>query len=89
MENQILYKNNQLHIEALTAADLAAKFGTPLYVYSKDQITARFKNLKDAFHRIPNLRLLYALKANSNIEILKHICALGAGADTVSRARFF
>lgn len=89
MANQILYRNNLLHIETFPATDLAVKYGTPLYVYSKDQITARFKNLKDAFRGIPNLKLLYALKANSNIEILKHIRTLGAGADTVSAGEIF
>jgi len=89
MTDQITYRKNLLHIENIQAPDLAERYGTPLYVYSKNRITERFEMLSKAFHSVPNIKLLYALKANSNIEILKHIRSLGAGADTVSAGEVF
>ncbi len=89
MTNQISYRKNLLHIEDIPASNLAEKYGTPLYVYSKNRITEKFEILKEAFHGTLNLKILYALKANSNIEILKHIKSLGAGADTVSAGEIF
>ncbi len=89
MTEQIRFEGNQLKIENLRAADLADKYGTPLYVYSANQITRNYKLLSTAFSSIPNMRILYALKANSNGEILKHIRSLGAGADTVSGGEIF
>jgi len=89
MTNPIRYKNDKLYIEDISASDLAEKYDTPLYVYSKNQITEKFGMLEKAFHGIPNLKILYALKANSNIEILKHIKSIGAGADTVSAGEIF
>lgn len=89
MTNQIFYKKKVLHIESIPAADLAEKYGTPLYVYSKNQITEKFEMLKKAFRGTVDFRILYALKANSNIEILKHIQSLDAGADTVSAGEIF
>ncbi|MFZ1083104.1 MAG: diaminopimelate decarboxylase [Candidatus Kryptoniota bacterium] len=96
MTNQIAYrkpnvqnKKSLLCIENTTASDLAEKYGTPLYVYSKNQITNKFTLLRKALDKIPTTRILYALKANSNVEVLKHISSLGAGADTVSAGEIF
>ncbi len=89
MTDQIKFVGNLLQIEKLGAADLAEKFGTPLYVYSANQLTRNHKILRDAFSGIPKMKILYALKANSNGEILKHIRSLGAGADTVSGGEVF
>ncbi len=89
MTNQTSYRRNLLHIESIPASDLAEKYGTPLYVYSKNQIAEKFEMLRKAFHGKLDLKILYALKANSNIEILKHIRSLGAGADTVSAGEIF
>lgn len=89
MTNKIRYDENRLYIEDTPAADLAERYGTPLYVYSENQITKNFRQLQKAFSVIPNVRILYALKANSNPEILRHISSLGAGADTVSAGEIF
>ncbi len=89
MTEKIRYEGNRLYIENIPADDLAEKYGTPLYVYSKSQITRNFKQLRKAFGIIPDVRILYALKANSNPEILKHMSSLGAGADTVSAGEIF
>ncbi len=89
MTDKIRYEQNLLHVEDIPAADLAEKFGTPLYVYSGGQIARNFGLLQKAFSVIPGAKILYALKANSNPEILRHICSLGAGADTVSAGEIF
>ena len=89
MTDQIRYRKNLLHVEGIPVSDLAGKYGTPLYVYSTNQITKKFETLKKAFGVLPKIKILYALKANSNVEILKHISSLGAGADTVSAGEIF
>ncbi len=89
MTEKIKYEGNQLFVEEIPATDLAEKYGTPLYVYSGNQISRNLKQLQKAFSVIPGTRILYALKANSNPELLKLISSLGAGADTVSAGEIF
>ena len=62
---------------------LAKDYGTPLYVYDFDYIEKRFNELKDAFKARKSM-IFYAVKANSNLSVLKHIASLGAGCDCVS-----
>ena len=63
--------------------DLANKYGTPLYVYNFNHITEQFTKLKEAFKARKSL-VCYAVKANSNLSVLKHLKELGAGCDCVS-----
>lgn len=62
---------------------IANTHGTPTYVYDLDRITYQYDYLKAAFAG-PKLSLLYAMKANYNVHILKHLQRLGAGIDAVS-----
>jgi len=62
---------------------LARTYGTPLYVYDFDTITDQFTTLKEAFKARKSL-LCFAVKANSNLSVLKHMARLGAGCDCVS-----
>jgi diaminopimelate decarboxylase len=62
---------------------LAKKFGTPLYIYSADQIEYRLSLFQKAFAELPHL-ICYAVKANSALGILKLLDRLGAGFDIVS-----
>ena len=62
---------------------LAQKYGTPLYVYDGDMITEKYKAFKNAF-KVKNLKIHYAVKALSNLSILKLFKELGAGLDCVS-----
>ncbi len=89
MTDKISFQDNRLFIEDIPATDLADKYGTPLYVYSANQIANNFRNLERAFGIIPDAKILYALKANSNPEVLRYISALGGGADTVSAGEIF
>ncbi len=62
---------------------LAAKYGTPLYVYDFDRIAERYQSLKKAFSGRKSM-ICYAVKANSNLSVLSHLARLGSGADCVS-----
>ena len=64
--------------------DLVAEFGSPLYVYDAGVIEAAYRRIESAFAGA-NILLAYSVKANSNLEILKRLRALGAGADIVSQ----
>lgn len=64
-------------------SNLAQKYGTPLYVYDLNHIASRYEALKNAFHARKSL-ICYAVKANSNLSILKFLAELGAGFDCVS-----
>jgi len=63
--------------------ELAKKYSTPLYVYDFDHITEQYKKLKEAFRARKSL-ICYAIKANSNLSVIKHLGELGAGCDCVS-----
>jgi diaminopimelate decarboxylase len=63
---------------------LVKKYGTPLYVYDDEKIESQYKRMLRAFKDFSDLKINYAVKALSNISILKFIKGLGAGIDTVS-----
>jgi len=63
--------------------ELVAKYNTPLYLYDFDAIAYRYKTLKDAFEGKKSL-ISYAVKANSNLAVIRHLANEGAGADCVS-----
>ncbi len=63
---------------------LSEKYGSPLYVYDSEKITAQFQRLSSAFTNVDKLQLNYAVKAASNINILKVFKQLKSGLDTVS-----
>ena len=59
-------------------------YGSPVYVYDANKISAQYERLTKAFTAVPSLRINYAMKALSNVSILKLMRKLGAGLDTVS-----
>ena len=67
-----------------TLLEATKKFGTPLYVYNSEKIRTQYTRLTKAFKQVKKLQLNYAVKALSNISVLKYINKLGAGIDTVS-----
>ena len=73
----------ELYCEAVALEGLAARHGTPLYVYSSAMIRARLNAFAHAFHSIPHT-LCYSVKANSTLGILRLIASEGAGFDVVS-----
>lgn len=64
--------------------NLAKEFGTPLYVYDADIIKNQYNRLVKAFKSVKKVKLNYACKANTNLNILKFIKSIGSGLDTVS-----
>jgi len=62
----------------------ASEFGSPLYVYDANKIKYQYNRLVRSFKSVKNLQLNYAVKALSNISILKYIIDLGSGIDAVS-----
>ncbi len=72
-----------LHCGAVSLQALAEQFGTPLYVYSADQIVERLQMFQSAFASREHL-VCYAVKANSTLAILKLLAEHGAGFDIVS-----
>ena len=62
---------------------LSQKYGTPLYLYDFDKMAKNYQTFKEAFAGEKSL-ISYAVKANSNLSVIQHFGALGAGADCVS-----
>lgn len=77
------YRDGVLHAEGVNLHAIAEAVGTPAYVYSSDALTRQYRSLADAFAGIDCL-IAYAMKANSNLSVLRHFGSLGAGADVVS-----
>ncbi len=71
-------------MENKTLLQIAKDYGSPVYVYDADTITAQYKRLTKAFGKVKQLKLNYAVKALSNISVLKLFNRLGSGIDTVS-----
>ncbi|SFV65051.1 Diaminopimelate decarboxylase [hydrothermal vent metagenome] len=63
--------------------ELAKEYGTPLYVYDFDYMAAQYAKLKEAFRGRKSI-VAYAVKANSNLSVVKHFAKMGSGADCVS-----
>lgn len=70
-------------IQGIELTSIAKEFGTPVFVYDGEKIITQLQNLKNAFSENP-LKVKFALKALSNISILKLLHANGAGMDAVS-----
>jgi len=86
MNNLSTFDKNKfrLIVERTQLLEVANKYGSPLYVYDTDKIESQYNRLTSAFSSVKNLKLNYAVKALSNINILKFLENIGAGLDTVS-----
>lgn len=85
------YHHGELWLEEVSLNAIAGQFGTPCYVYSANSIRNRYERYQQAFAKAGlNLSLLcYAVKANSNLSILRLLAEMGAGADVVSGGELF
>jgi diaminopimelate decarboxylase len=81
--NYFEYKNDQLFAEDVSLAELATGVGTPFYVYSARTLRRHFRVFDEAFKGTDHL-ICYAMKALSNLSILKLFASMGAGFDIVS-----
>ncbi len=77
------YVRGKLHCEGIAIESLIRKHGTPLFVYSERTLRERFERLDAALAPLDHL-ICYALKANSNLAVLRTFAGLGAGFDLVS-----
>lgn len=77
------YSDGALHAEDVPLADIAARFGTPTYVYSAATITRHYRVFEAALAQLDH-RICYAVKANSNIGVLGLLADLGSSFDIVS-----
>src|SRR5437773_6457411 len=77
------YAAGKLCCEGVSVESLAKKFGTPLYEYSQRTLANHFRKLDSALAPLDHL-VCYAIKANSNLAILRALADLGAGFDIVS-----
>ena len=71
-------------MENTVLTSIANQFGSPIYVYDADKMEHQYKRLIQAFQNVSQLRINYAAKALSNVNILNFMHSLGAGLDTVS-----
>lgn len=82
------FLDSELYCEKVKAADVAARAGTPLYLYSRKTIADHYRKLDSAFSQIPHL-ICYSLKANSSLAVCKILVEAGAGADITSGGELF
>ena len=81
--NPFGYRDGELAAEGVGLADIAARFGTPCFVYSRAALETAFREFDAAFAAMPHL-VCYAMKANSNLAVLNLFARLGSGFDIVS-----
>lgn len=77
------YRSSELYAEDVAVADIAGRFGTPAYVYSRATLERHFRAYDEALSGHERL-ICYAVKANSNLAVLNVLARLGAGFDIVS-----
>ena len=77
------YRDGELYAEDIPVANIADRFGTPAYVYSRATLERHYRAYDDALAGRPHL-VCYAVKANSNLAVLNVLARLGAGFDIVS-----
>jgi diaminopimelate decarboxylase len=83
-------RNGQLFIDGVAARELAEKFDTPLYVISERRIRENYQRLHQVLTRdYEKIRIYYAMKANSNLAVLKTLETEGANVDAVSSGEVF
>jgi diaminopimelate decarboxylase len=82
------YKGDELFCEEVSIPHIVEEMGTPCYIYSHRTLIRHFHAFDNAFHNIPHI-VAYAMKANSNIAVLRLLAKEGSGADIVSGGELF
>ncbi len=82
------YLDGHLWCEAVPVRDLAARHGTPLYVYSAGTLAAHYRRMQQAFAELQPL-ICFSVKCCSNVHILRRLATLGAGFDVVSGGELY
>jgi len=86
--HEFRYKHNELYCESRGLKDLARKYSTPLYVYSRKTLVDHYRKIKSAFKSVSPL-ICYSMKANSNLEICRVLVKEGSGIDIVSGGELY
>ena len=84
----VKYVDRTLTCDGVALADIAAKAGTPCYVYSAATILANYRAYDDTLQGVPHT-ICYAMKANGNLAILRLLAQAGAGFDIVSGGELY
>jgi len=82
------YRNGEFYCEDVPLSWIAKEFGTPFYVYSHATLIRHFRALDSAFQHVPHI-IAFAMKANSNLAILRLMAREGSGADIVSGGELY
>ena len=85
--DHFIYKDGVLHAEDVSITDIARSVGTPFYVYSAATLRRHYQVFDEALAGMDHL-ICYAMKANSNLAVVKLMGDLGAGADVVSGGEY-
>ena len=85
--DHFLYRDGSLYAEDVALTQIAAQVGTPFYVYSTATLQRHFRLFDEALDGLPHL-VCYAMKAASNVAILKTLAEVGAGMDVVSEGEY-
>ncbi|CUX80182.1 MAG: diaminopimelate decarboxylase LysA [Roseibaca calidilacus] len=85
--DHFLYKDGVLHAEDVPLTEIAAQVGTPFYIYSTATLTRHFKLFQEALSGMDHL-VCFAVKALSNVAVLRVLARLGAGMDVVSGGEY-
>jgi len=82
------YRQGELYCEQVPVSQIAKEVGTPCYIYSHATLTRHFRVYDSAFKNIPHI-IAFAMKANSNLAILRLMAKEGSGVDIVSGGELF
>ena len=88
MDDSYYYGEGGLWCESVALSEIAESAGTPTYIYSHAALEQAYKELDEAFSGLDHM-VCYAVKANSNLAVLRTLAALGAGADIVSGGELY
>ncbi len=82
------YKNNILYSEEVPIEKIVEAVGTPVYIYSRRTLIRHYRAFDSAFQEVPHI-VCFAMKANSNLAVLKVLADEGSGADIVSGGELY
>ncbi len=85
--DHFIYRNGALHAEDVSIREIASAVGTPFYVYSTATLERHFQVFDEALEGMDHF-ICYAMKANSNMAVLRIMAAMGAGMDVVSGGEY-
>jgi diaminopimelate decarboxylase len=88
LEDSYYYGEDGLRCEDVALSKIAGSVGTPTYVYSYDALEKAYRELEEAFSGLDHM-ICYAVKANSNLSVLRALASFGAGADIVSSGELY